>query len=196
VFTRKFPGATALFPTAFTDLNQAPLPFYRIPFGISLHVTIDGFGLKYPDTERLTYLGKKRDVTIDRIQVRPNEKDSVDLNYQQASMTYTSAGSQVTGPVMSYGLIQAPGNYTVSARAVELHHDSVIKFQDYQSASTLAINDSSAGGQTFELQLSQPGPDGKVKKLSDFTVYQPPGQIIDVLYDQIHNGSPAVQVVP
>jgi hypothetical protein len=197
VFTRKFPGATAVFPTtAFTDLNQAPLPVYQIPFGISMHVTIDGFGLKYPDTERFTYLGQKRDVTIDRIQVRPGEKESIYLNYQEVSVTYVSAGSQITGPVMSYGLIKSAGDYTVSARALTLHHDSVIKFQDYQSTSTLAINDFSASGQTFEVQLTQPAPNGKVKQLGDFTVYQPPGKLIDVVYGQIHDGQPEIQIAP
>jgi hypothetical protein len=151
--------------------------------------------LKYPDTERLTYLGQKRDVTIDRIQIRPNEKESIYLNYPEDSMTYTGAGSQVTGPVMSYGLIQAPGDYTVSARAEALHHDSAIKFQDYQSASTLAISDSSASGQSFEIQLTQPTSSGGVKQLSDFTVHQPAGEVVDVAYGQIQNGVPLVQVV-
>jgi hypothetical protein len=196
VFTRRFPRATAVFPTSFTDLNQAPLPVYQIPFGISLHVTIDGFGLKYPDTERFTYIGQKRDVTIDRIQVRPNEKESITLNYQQDSMTYVSAGSQITGPVMSYGLIQSAGDYSVTARALTLHPDSVIKFQDNQSASTLAINDSSASGQTFEVQVSQPAPNGTVTRLIDVAVVQPPREFIDVLYGQLQNGRPTIQIVP
>jgi hypothetical protein len=194
-FVRQFPGATAVFPTAFTDLNQKPLPIYRIPFGVDANVTLDGFGLKFPDTETFSLIGQRHDLAIDRIQVRPNEKERIILSTTQGSMTYFSAGSQVTSPVFSVGLVTAPGNYNIAVRALPLHRDSVIKLQDFVKAATLAISDASATAQTFEIHLTrQVG--GKVEDLSTFDVTQPPGKTVNVLYEQIQNGQPAIQIVP
>jgi len=195
VFTTKFPGASAVFSTGFTDLNQKPMPVYRIPFGVDVNVTLDGFGLKFPDTETFSLIGQRHDLAIDRIQVRPNEKEHIILSTTEGSMTYVSAGSQVTSsPVFSVGLVTAPGNYNIAVRALPLHRDSVVKLRDYVQAETLAINDTSATGQTFEVDLTRQM-NGKVDNLTKFTVTQPPGKTVNILYGQIQNGHPGVQIV-
>jgi hypothetical protein len=194
-FVNQMPGSSAVFPTtaSFSNLNQAPLPVYRFPFGTIMNVTIDGFGLKYPDTETVSYIGQNHDVTISRIQISPNQQEHLILNPVEVSMTYTPASSGVESPVFNSGLVRSTGDYSVIARALSLHPDSVLKFRDYATISTLVINDFSASGQTFEIQLTQPDA-GQAKLLSDFTVYQPPGQAIDVAYGQVQNGRPGIQV--
>jgi hypothetical protein len=194
-FVSQFPGALAVFPTTatFTDLDQAPLPVYRIPFGIDVNVTVDGFGLKYPDTETFSLIGQNHDLTISRIQIRPNEQEHIILSTHQGSMTYTPASSQVQSPVFGVGLVEAPGNYTITTRALSLHPDSSITIRDYPPTSTLAISDASASGQTFDIQLTrQVG--GQVQTLNNFTVSQLPGRTLDLLYGQIQNGQPPVQI--
>jgi hypothetical protein len=176
-------------------LNQAPLPVYRFPFGTIMNVTIDGFGLKYPDTETVSYIGQNHDVTISRIQIGPNQQEHLILNPIEVSMTYTPATDSVQSPIFSSGLVRSAGDYTVIARAVSLHPDSVLKFRDYAATSTLAINDFSASGQTWDIQLTQPDA-GQARQLSEFEVYQPPGQVLDIEYGQIHNNLPGVQIDP
>jgi hypothetical protein len=194
-FVTQFPGASALFPTGggFTDLNQKPMPVYRIPFGIDVNVTLDGFGLKYPDTESFSLIGQRHDLAIDRIQVRPNEQEHIALNTHDGSMTYASAGSQVTSPIFSVGLVTAPGNYTIVVRALPLHRDSVITIRDFLPTSTLAVHDASATGQTFEIQLTRQVA-GKVQTFNRFSVRQPPGKTVDLLYGQVRNGIPGIQI--
>jgi hypothetical protein len=194
-FISQMPGASAVFPTTatFNNSNQSPLPVYRFPFGTIMNVTIDGFGLRYPDTETVSYIGQNHDVTISRIQISPNQQEHLILNPVEVSMTYTPATSDVQSPVFNSGLVRSAGDYSVIARALSLHPDSVLKFRDYAATSTLVINDFSASGQTFEIQLTQPDA-GQARLLSDFTVYQPPGQAIDVEYGQVQNGRPGIQV--
>jgi hypothetical protein len=194
-FVRQFPGATAAFPTTFTNLNQRPMPVYRIPFNVDVNVTLDGFGLKFPDTESFSLIGQNHVLAIDRIQIRPNEQEHINLSTHEQSMTYLSAGSQVTSPVFSVGLVKAPGNYTIYLRALPLHGDSVIKVKDDAATSTLEVSDASATGQTFEILMTRQA-GGKVQKLSRFTVFQPPGKTVDLLYEQIRNGAPGIQIVP
>ena len=109
-------------------------------------------------------------------------------------MTYVSAGSQVTSPIFSVGLVTAPGNYNIAVRALPLHHDSVITLKDNAQARALAISDTSAAGQTFEVLLTRQK-SGKVDHLAQFTIEQPPGKTVNILYGQIHNGHPGVQIV-
>jgi hypothetical protein len=96
-------------------------------------------------------------------------------------------------PLFSTGLVQARGDYTIITRALSLHPDSSVKIRDFPATSTLAINDASASGQTFEIQLTRQA-NGKVEKLGSATVSQPPGKTINVLYGQIQNGQPGIQV--
>jgi hypothetical protein len=192
-FVRQIPGATAVFPATFTDLNQLPLPVYQVPFGVDVQVTVDGSGLKFPDTESFSLIGQNHYFAIDRIQIRPGQRESIALNTHEQSMTYVSAGTQIASPLFSVGLVKAPGNYTIITRALSLHPDSVVKIQDHPATSTLAIDDASASGQTFQIQLTRQV-NGQVQKLGMTTVSQPPGKTVDVLYGQIQNGQPAIQI--
>jgi hypothetical protein len=166
---------------------------YRIPFGVDVQVTVDGSGLKFRDTESFSLIGQNHDFAIDRIQIRPGEQEHITLSTHEGSMTYVSAGSQIKSPLFSTGLVEARGDYTVITRALSLHPDSAVKIRDYPATSTLAIDDASASGQMFEIQLTrQVG--GKVEKLARITVSQPPGKTVDVLYGHVQNGQPGIQV--
>jgi hypothetical protein len=152
------PGARAVFPTAFSDRRQRQEPVYRLPIGVNVQVTVDGSGLRYPDTEHVSLIGQNHDLAIDGIEIRPGEHESISLNGgDQASMTYTSAGSQIVSPLMIVGLVRQPGNYSIGAQALTLHPDSIITISDDATTSTLAIHDTSASGQTYELQTVPPG---------------------------------------
>ena len=89
--------------------------------------------------------------------------------------------------------MEAPGNYTITTRALSLHPDSSITIRDYPPTSTLAINDASASGQSFDIQVTRQVA-GQVQQLSEFTVTPPPGRILDLLYGQVQNGLPPVQL--
>jgi hypothetical protein len=203
-FVSRFPGARANFPTSFTNLNQKPTPHYILPPNGDEDVTLDGYGLKFPDTETFTLIGQKHYVGIDRIQVAPNAKERILLKVSDESLTYFPDPSQTTSPVFSIGLVGAPGNFTIVVSAQSLHRDSVIRMQDVlantmphgstdSAAAIQAIHDSSASGQTFEIQMTRQVA-GKVEKLSDISVYQPPGKTVNLYYEQSNNGQPVVTV--
>ena len=187
------PGATAVFPTAFSDSQQRQEPQYRIPVGVNVQVTIDGSGLKYPDNEHFSLIGQNHDLAVDGIVVRPGERETVALNGSDESMTYTSAGSQTMSPLFDVGLVRHAGNYSIGIQAVSLHPDSVITIADNRATSTLSIHDSSSSAQTFELHLTRQV-NGGVEKIKSVRVDQPAGKTLAILYGAIHSGESRFQL--
>ncbi len=186
-------GATAVFPTASSNWQQHQEPVYRLPFGVNTQVTVDGSGLRFPDTEHFSLIGQNHDLAVDGMIVRPGERESIVLNGDDESMTYTSAGSQAASPLFNVGLVTLAGNYSIGIQAVTLHPDSVIRIADDRGTSTLSMHDASASGQTFELHLTRQV-DGKVEKLRAVRVEQPPGKTVDILYGTVHNGESRFQL--
>jgi hypothetical protein len=182
------PGATATFPTAFSDSQQRQEPQYRVPAGVNVQVTIDGSDLKYPDNEHFSLIGQNHDLAVDGIVIRPGERETVALNGDDESITYTSAGSQTTSPAFNVGLVRLAGNYSISIQAVSLHPDSVIRISDNRATSTLSMKDSSASAQTFDLHLTRQV-NGKVEKIRAVRVEQPAGKTLEVLYGTVPNGA-------
>jgi hypothetical protein len=185
---KAIPGATADFSTAVATSQQHQEPVYRVPFGVNLTVTIDGSGLKYPDNEHFSLIGQNHDLALDGIQIRPGERETVALNGDAESMTYTSAGSQTKSPLFNVGLVRVAGNYSIGIQATSLHPDSVISISDNRASSTLSMHDASGSGQTFELQLTRQA-NGKVEVLrKGVLVQQPPGKTVDLLYGTVPGG--------
>ena len=183
----RIPGALAVMPTAFSDSQQRQEPTYRIPFGVNLQVTIDGSGLRFPDTEHFSLIGQNHELAIDAIQMQPGERETVALNGDDGSMTFTTAGSQAMSPLFDVGLVRHAGNYSIGVQAISLHPDSVIRIADNPATSTLALHDSSATSQTFELHLTRQV-DGKVETLRTVRVEQPAGKTLDILYGSVKEG--------
>ncbi len=190
----RIPGARAVFSTAFSDSQQRQEPLYRLPFGVNAQVTMDGSGLRYQDTEHFSLIGQNHDLAIDAIVIRPGERESITLNGNDESMTYTSAGSQTPlSPFFNVGLVRRAGNYSIGAQALAVHPDSVITIADDRATSTLAVHDASVSGQNFELRLTQQV-GGKVKKLRAVTIYQPPDTTVHLLYGTVPKGQSRIQV--
>lgn len=190
----QIPNARAMFSTAFSDSQERQEPLYRIPFGINVEVTVDGSGLRYPDTEHFSLIGQNHDLAVDGIVVGPGERESIALNGDEESMTYTSAGSQLPeSPLFSVGLVRRAGDYSIGIQALAYRSDSVINISDDRATSTLSIHDASASGETFELRLTQEV-SGKVKNLRTVRIDQPAGKTVDLLYGTVPKGQSRIQV--
>jgi hypothetical protein len=189
----QIPGASAVFPTAFSDSKQDQEPTYRIPFGVNLQVTVDGSELHYRDTEHFSLIGQDHDLAIDGIEVQPGERESITLNGDDESMTYSNAGSQSTSPLFTVGLVRVAGNYSIGIQALSLHPDSVVRISDDRANSTLALHDASTSGQSFELHLTRQV-DSKVETIRTVRVEEPPGKTLDVLYGTVPSGQSRFQL--
>ena len=182
------PGGSAVFPTAFSDSQQRQEPTYRVPVGVDVQVTVDGSGLKFPDTEHFSLIGQNHDLAADGIIVKPGERETIALNGDDGSMTYTSAGSQASSPLFNVGLVRQAGNYSVGIQAITLHPDSVIRISDNPATSTLAMHDSSASSQTFEVRVERQV-NGKVEEVKAARVEQPAGKTVGFIYGNIPAGT-------
>jgi len=140
-FVSQIPRARAVFPTELSDWRERQEPLYRVPFRVNVQVTVDGSGLRYPDTEHFSLIGPNHDLAIDGIQIRPGERERITLNVDKGSMTYNSGGTQTLSPLFSVGLVTRRGDYSVRTQALSLRPDSVITISDHRATSTLSIHD-------------------------------------------------------
>jgi hypothetical protein len=176
-------GGRAVRPAALTDWLERQEPVYRLPVADNaLRVTIDGTGLRYPDTEHLSLIGPDHDLAIDGIQMRPGERETLVLNAgAEPAMTYTAAGNQTQSPSFDVGLETAPGDYSITATALNLHPGSTITISDDPAADAFSIHDSSGAAQTFKIELTRQVA-GTTNLPAAFKVDQPAGKTIELLY--------------
>jgi hypothetical protein len=178
----QIPGARVVQLTTVSSWAQDQEPLYRLPFGVSVRVTVDGSKLQYPDIEHFSLIGQNHDLAIDRMQVNPGDHETINLvSGPNGSMTYTSSGTPTLAPVFTVGLVTAPGNYSMVVHPLSLHSDSAITISDDPTSSTLNVGDASATEQTYDVELTRQVA-GTVKTLHDVEVTQPPGHTLQLRY--------------
>ena len=93
-------------------------PTYDVPTGMKVTLTVDGAGLKSPDTENLTVTGPATALAVNDIELGPNQQDSMVLGADGQSLSYKTAGNET--PAILLGTDGTQADYGFSIRGSEL----------------------------------------------------------------------------
>jgi hypothetical protein len=180
----QIPGATAVSPIGgVATWRQGQGPLYRLPVSTNvMDVSVDSTGMKFADTEHFTLIGQAQDVEIDGINLRPGDRDTIELNDSEGSITYRGApGAQTLSPYFTVGLVTQSISNSIGIQALTMHPDSAIKITDDRQDSTVSVNDASAKAQTFLFRMTAQT-NGTTKQTQAFQIQVPPGRTVYVVY--------------
>ncbi len=153
-FVNEIPGASAVRPRTAAGWRGRQEPLYRIPAQLDLNVTIDGSGLRGPDTEYLSMIGPNRDAAIDQLRMRPGDRNSFEVSGAVGRFAYRSAAGQAESPLFHIGLVGSGKAYRIGIKATSLQPGSLLTSQNDPARGTLTFHDAGTATQTFKITLA------------------------------------------
>jgi hypothetical protein len=192
-FVNQIPGARAIFPLELDVPGENQEPVYRVPAGLSVAITIDGRGLRGPDSEELSVTGPNHDLALGDIGIRPGELDYLALSASGGKFAFRSAPGQRVSPLFDVGLVGAGGDFRFQVKTLSLTPGSLVTGTLNRARRTLAFRDAGAA-QSFRIALTRYA-HNRIRTLRGATIRIPRGRQGIVRYGKLRPGQGTVQVV-
>jgi hypothetical protein len=109
-YVNEIPGAEIKRSLTIQNWNQAPEPTYRVPVGLQVRVTVDATDLDKPDTENVTLVGPGEYFEINKIKLKPGQKDFITFEAGGRGLNYETNAEIGTPPLIGGGLTRGAGD--------------------------------------------------------------------------------------
>ena len=112
----QIPGAHVDRVISAGDWTDNIAPDFYVPADVKYTISIDGTSLSSPDTETLALTGPSYDVSVNRIPIRPGDKDSLVIEPDATQLSYTS--SRQESPTLTVGVSDNRADYSFQVAGI------------------------------------------------------------------------------
>jgi hypothetical protein len=119
------PGALVERLLSNQDWKENTAPLFVVPATTGYTITIDGQTLTHTDTETVGVIGPSYDVSVDNIPMKPGERDTLVVEPQATSLSYTS--SRAESPNLEVGVSDHGADYAFELDGVSDQPGSTIE---------------------------------------------------------------------
>jgi hypothetical protein len=148
----EIPGVQVVLQWADDPSIGGPEPKFRIPFGTSVNVTIDGSKLKKTSKDiNLNFAGDGKVISAEDFSMEPGQVDELYLaGGKTINLVYTTNSKDGDAPTFFAGVDEKDASYTLGATAVGLKKGSQLGFVILQDSGQVLFDTSDATGENGE----------------------------------------------
>ncbi len=137
-FYQEIPGVTHRTLTSGDELWQAsPSPNYYVPVGTAVTTTLDGSAITNTTQSSVTMIGPGYHLSIEDIQLDPNQKDTIVFSPDGNSLSYQPASSE--SPTIRLGFETPSNDYDFTLKGLNIENNATLKLQLDKVKNTLSI---------------------------------------------------------
>jgi hypothetical protein len=131
------------------DWTDNIAPDFFVPADVKYTVTLDGTSLSTPDTETLAVTGPSYDLSVNKIPIRPGDRDTLVIEPDGTQLSYTSSRKET--PSVTLGVSDTRADYSFQVAGVSDQPGSTLNLslppeggsltlQNVGAASTASVN--------------------------------------------------------
>jgi hypothetical protein len=98
------------------DWTDNMAPDFFVPADVKYTITLDGTSLSTPDTETLAITGPSYDLSVNKIPIRPGDKDTLVIEPDGTQLSYTSSRSE--SPTVTLGVSDNQADYSFEVAGI------------------------------------------------------------------------------
>ncbi len=138
---------------------EAPEPIYILPGPQKLTIQIDGRGLKSPSESEVSIVGPSSTLSIEKLRLKPGERDTVTVPADGNSFTYEGAPGQSDSPSFNLGADEPDVGWDATFGGERLTGPAKLHFDLGLAEKTLSFDSSEAG--VFRVLLQRDDAEGQ-----------------------------------